>query len=336
MDWNRGYTAYYRAYTVDPETWRDMEEIDIISGSVEHTSDGLKESAKIETPEIDGSRENWIRAYMYAMQDDQPPVRVPVFTGLTGSPEKSIDGAITKYSVDCYSVLKPASDIILPRGWYAPAGISGAVIVRNLLDIIAPVDVSETSAPELTAAVIADDGETALTMAEKVLDAMSWTVRITGAGHIAIMPESTEIKASFDALNYDIVEAQVTQKNDWFECPNVYRATVGDTTATARDDSADSPLSTVSRGREVWKSENDVTLSTGESLTDYAIRALKAAQRPSNTLKYSRRFIPDVSVGDIVYIHYPDKDIDGRYKVTSQTINLEKGGKTDEGAEEVE
>ena len=75
---------------------------------------------------------------------------------------------------------------------------------------------------------------------------------------IRIMPPAQEPSARFDPIDNDMIEPRIKVTADWYSCPNVLMAVAGDVTGIARDDDPDSPLSTVARGREVWKKRGAV------------------------------------------------------------------------------
>lgn len=330
MDWSKGFTAAYYAYIVDPATWRETERMQITGGSVTRDGEGLRQSADIDCTEYDTGTEQWLRVYMDTEQAGAA-AHVPVFTGLASAPERKINGVRLELSLECYSVLKPAQDVLLPRGYYVAAGTDGAQAITDLLAVTpAPVE-AEDGAPVINGAIIAEDGETRLSMADKVLDAMGWRLQIAGDGTIMLSPRPLDPVVSFDPLDNDAIEPELTITRDWYECPNVFRVVYGDVSAEARDDDPDSPLSTVSRGREVWAEETDAELSDGETVAECAARMLHDAQRVAVTASYSRRFHPDVNIGDLVRLHYPAQGLDGDYTVTEQKITLEYGAATEEG-----
>lgn len=329
MDWNKGFSSRYYASRVDPNTWRDVERFELISGSVSRVDSGTYESADIDCREFDTSVETWIRIYLDTRQGGSA-AHVPIFTGLASTPEVTINGNVKQYPVACYSVLQPADDVLLPLGWYAPTGANSGNVIRELLKVTpAPVTV-EANAPELQTAVLAEESETNLSMVQKLLNIMNWRLRIMGDGEIVISPKPLNESATFDAIESDSVEPQITVRKDWFSCPNVLRATVEDLTAIARDDSADSPLSTVNRGREVWAEETSATLNVDEGIAEYSQRRLKEKQTVATEISYSRRFLPDVYVSDYIRLHYPRQGLEGLYRVVSQTIELSHGARTSE------
>ena len=69
-------------------------------------------------------------------------------------------------------------------------------------------------------------------------------------------------------------------------------------------------------------------------LGQYALARLKELQSPARSLDYTRRFNPNVMPGDVVRISYPAQDINGLFRVASQSIDLEYGARTKEVAYE--
>lgn len=335
MNWSKGFSASCYVKTVDPDSWRDVDKLDIYGGSVKRSDGDLAEAASLDFTNYDQTAERWIRVWMDVRQGGDSG-HVALFTGLATSPERDINGRMSTSSVDCYSVLKPAQDVLLPRGWYAPAGAEGAALVAMLLDVTPAPKIIEEGSPALTAPYIAEEGESNLTMARKLLEAINWRIRITGDGRIHIEPKASQPVVTFDNIEYDAVEPELKIGCDWYACPNVFRAIQGDSSAVAVDDDPTSIFSTASRGREIWMEENDVNLTNAESLQAYAQRRLKEEQNVVYSANYDRRFHPDVNVGDLIRLQYPEQNITGIFRVTSQSIDLESGGRTSEEAERYE
>ena len=325
MDWSKGYSAEYYATIVDPVTWKDIQRIELVGGNIKRTSTGLRDAATLDMKTWTAPIEAYIRIYLDTAQSESY-AHEALFTGLATSPGRKAYATSEDRSVDCYSVLKAADDVQLTRGWYALGGQNAGRILISLLSVVpAPVEISD-NAPTLASTIIAEDGETRLSMIEKVLDAIGWRMIIKGNGTICCGPFSDVPVATFDAVEYDIIEAPLTIKEDWYSCPNVLMAISGDMIGIARDDDQNSPLSTVRRGREVWKVEKSAALAANESIAEYANRALQEAQRIQQSVSYDRRYVPTVTIGDTVRLHYPAQDIDNNYVVSSQSITLGAGG----------
>ena len=329
MNWSKGYSAAYYAKKVDPATWQDLETINLTGGSIKRESSGLRQSADIDCVNYRIDIEQWVRIYLDTRQEGAS-AHVPLFTGLATSPADDFNGNIKNNALECYSVLKPADDMYLMRGWYAQAGRQGGDVIKQLLEVIpAPVVVTEES-PRLDTAIIAEDSETRLTMVDRILTAIDWRLRIDGDGTVYVEPKPLEPVATFDPIENDVIETAIKVTADWYSCPNVYMAIAEDLTGIARDDSPDSPLSTVNRGREVWMVDDNANLSDNESVAQYAQRQLHDAQRIQKTAEYDRRYMPEVGVGDIVRLRYPVQGLEGLFTVESQSVELGYGARTSE------
>ena len=328
MDWRKGFTARYYFTVVDKRTWRDLQPYKVISGSVKRDTSSLMQSADVETEPFPDD-ENWIRIWLDVSQNGAQD-HVALFTGLSTSPEEQTTYTKSKNSLECYSVLKPADDVLLDRGWYAPQGMKGSSLVKQLLGVgPAPIVEAEHS-PVIKESIIAEDGETRLTMSEKILKAMNWRLRIDGRGVITICPKASQPSITVNALSYDVIEPEIKRSADWYDCPNVFRAVDDDMMGIARDDDPDSFLSTVSRGREIWMEETGCELNAGETIAEYALRRLKEEQSYGISSSYNRRFIPDLYPTDVIYLHYPEQRLDGYFGITSQSIDLGFGARTSE------
>lgn len=320
MDYTKGFSAVYELVVLDPVTWVETNVAEWTGGNItKDSTSSLIESALIKTSDI-GSGEQWVRIYLQANQEGASD-RVPLFTGLTTSPKRIIEGVFEEHELICYSVLKPAEDVLVPRGYFVPAG-SDATFVKTLLsDIYAPI-VVEKSSPRLIHSIVAESGESKLSLARKTLEAIGWRIRIEGDGTVHVCGPATVISESFSSLNNDVLEVNVTDTFDWYSAPNVLRVITSTGIAVARDTKASSMFSTVNRGREIWEEETSASLNAGETTAEYAIRRLKELQNVHRTITYNRRFFPDIYCGDIVNLNYMQQDISGNYRVKNQKITL--------------
>lgn len=328
MDWRKGFSATYYASLVDVNTWKSVQKFEFTKGSIKRTVTGLRESADIECRNFTYG-ETWVRIYLVAQQGDSSET-VPLFTGLTCCPDDDIDGYRIMNNVELYSVLKPCEDVLLPRGYYIPKGMDGGRAIKKLFTVTPAPVVVDGEPPLLSSNIIAEDGENHLTMADKILNAINWRLRIDGDGTIHVARQAREPSIRFDPLNNDCIETQIKRTYDWYQCPNVFRAVSDDIYAVARDDSSASQFSTINRGREIWMEETSCNLNQGESLQQYANRRLKEEQSTSMTASYDRRFHPDIKVADIVTLDYPAQRLQGNFAIASQSIELSHGARTSE------
>ena len=330
MDFSKGYVASFYASFLDPVTWVETGRLEIVSGSVSRMSDGLRTSAELTVRNYDEPIDRWIRIYMDCSQNGSRSHQA-LFTGIVSTPGSNSDGIVTDHHLTAYSPLKAAEDIKLQLGWYVPAGTNGVRAIKKLLlNQPAPVLVNGEG-PVLQESIVAEGNENCVTMIQKILSAINWKMQVSGDGTI-ILSEITEPEPvmTFGANEADVVEKPYSKGRDWFSCPNVLYAISGNDMAVKKDEDPNSILSTVSRGREIQVIEDNVVLSENDNITQYAKRRLKELQIRTETASYTRRYIPDLFVGDAVRLNYDD--LKGIYVISSQTINLGVSGRTSEEA----
>ena len=328
MNWDKGFTATYYAAEVDKRTWHDIRRFEITGGKVSRTDNGLRNSADLECINYDGSRETWVRVWMDTRQEGDS-AHEALFTGLACAPDRDINGTLISNTVKCYSVLQPCEDVLLPRGWYAPAGTSAETILRDLLSTTPAPMVTEGNTPALAESIVAEEGENHLTMAEKILAAIGWRMQLQGDGTILIRPVANDPVVLFDPVKNDCIETKVSDSYDWYTAPNVFRAVTDTKTVTFRDES-EGPLSIPTRGREIWAEETSCKLNDGESLESYAERRLREKQQVSRVVGYTRRYTPGIYPSDIVELRYPQLDVMGSFYIKTQTISVKAGAPVSE------
>lgn len=331
MDWSRGYTAKYYMTILDKKTMRDIKRVELKGGSVKRTLDNLRQSADLDCDGFDIQGEEYIRVWLDAEQQGGFG-HTPLFTGLAMAPNNEYEGYKKSNTLECYSVLKIAEDMLLPRGWYAPVDSNGIVLVRELLGVIGvPIHVpDDVEINPLPSAIVSETKENRLSMSDKILNAMDWGLRLNGDGSIDLAPITYDVKLRIDSVANDIIENQISITYDWYNAPNVFRCFMDMSYAEAKDEDPDSPLSIQNRGREVWYEEDNVVLGTLETLGEYATRRLKELQRASLDISYTRRYWPNIFPGDVITINYPRCGVSGNFIITEQNISLGGGARTSE------
>lgn len=322
IEWSKGFVSNYYAMVVDPVTWRDVSRIELVDGSINYTDSGLRGSADITCGEFDYENEQWIRIYLNARQGYESE-NIPLFTGLSISPDLSYNGKTLSNKIQCFSPLTIADVIYLPLGWYARKDANGAETIKDLLSEIVPAPIIiDGSSPNLSQNLVAEKDETYLKMIDKILESIGWVIKLDGNGTIRISPESSDIVGSFDHINNRFLEEEIEIHTNWDKIPNVFRAIGNGVSAIAKDENGESRFSIQNRGREIWEQDTSVTLNDGETIGEYADRRLQELQELSRTASYSRRYEPNVRIGDRISINYPNQNLVGIFTVTSQTINL--------------
>lgn len=330
MDWRQGYTSTFRLYSVDQSTWGDGDEIEgLVSASI--TKD--EESSLIEDASItiDGQPRNGYVRLVVEAKNNTEMARVDLGTFLVTSPKKSISGVRMSIDLECYSVLKPASDYELPLGWYFPEGGDPIAGVCELFSgclkcPIIPVESDiRTDEPK-----VAESGETALSMALYLLKDTKWHISISGRGEVTLTKESDEIKKIFDTRDNDVLMPDLTDESDIYDIPNILR--VSDNSGKVeiiRNTDENSETSIENLGWEKWASES-LSLDYGETLVGKGSERMAELSKTTRKIGYSREFDPDLYLNDLALYLLPQQGIVGTFRVISQSLTLGKGIKVSE------
>jgi len=82
------------------------------------------------------------------------------------------------------------------------ADADGAATCRKAVELQALHHVTfDAGSPHLADSIVAEDGESDLTMAEKIITAIGWRIKISGDGRIHICEKASEVTAAFDSLS---------------------------------------------------------------------------------------------------------------------------------------
>ena len=322
MDYSQSYTATWRIFRVNRNTWADREQLqDVDSVSITRTANGsLLESGSLT---VTGEFEpDYYRIVMTAEQNGDVE-RIDVGTLFFDTNGGTIDYGTTVYSVDGYSVLYPASVTSITNGEYAPSGVNGAQYVADLLEsaINAPVVVEGAFA--LNEHIVHELGSSVLEAAWSVLDAGGFIMQIDGYGRVHIKAKPTQPSLVLNSSNMGLLTNGINYTNDMSDIPNRYIVIDDNLVVVAENNDPDSVVSTVSRGFRVDVVDTSPTPVNGETYSAYARNMLKQSSIMKDERKYTREFAPDVNVYDIV--HATISGLDGDLRVTSQSLDCGNG-----------
>lgn len=329
MDWSSSYTAKWRVYRVNRDTWADAEALSKVdSVNLSRTADGsLLESAGME---LSGEfNSDYYRIVMIAEQGGEVE-RVDVATLLFDVSGGRVDRGNTSYSVEGFSVLYPASVTAVTIGEYAPAGVNCAEYARELLEksINAPVEAEGSFT--LNDHIVHELGATVLSAVWSVLDAGNFVIQIDGRGVVHIMPKPTDPALVLSDDNQGLLMNGVDFSDNMSEIPNRYVVADDNMITIAENNNAQSPVSTVARGYSVDIIDTAPTLINGETYAEYADRMLRQSTVLKDERSYKREYAPDVYPYSIV--RGSIDGVQGDLLVQSQTINCGNGITVDERA----
>ena len=322
MDWSKSYSATWRIFRVNRNTWADAAKLaDVDEVSIARTADGeLLESGSLK---LSGDFEpDYYRIVMPAVQGDEVQ-RVDVATLLFMESGGDIDYGRTVHDVDGFSVLYPASKTVMVDGEYAPAGVDGAQYAADLLSaaINAPVEVEGSFT--LNEYIVHEIGSTVLEAVWAVLNAGNFVMQIDGRGEVHIVPKPTVPSLIIDNSNTRLLSNGVSFTADTSEIPNRYIVVEDNLITMATNSDPNSSVSTVARGYNVDEVDTSPTPINGETLSAYADRKLHEMSIQKDERTYTREYAPDVNLYSVVKASIDG--LEGNLRVESQSITCDNG-----------
>lgn len=331
MNWSQSYTAAWRVFRVNRDTWADSDKLaDVDSVSITRTADGsLLESGAIE---LSGDFQNGhYRIVMTAIQGSEVE-RVDVATLLFNSEGGSHNYGNTAHSANGYSVLYPASVTAVTTGEYAPAGVDGVQYAKELLESSINAPVETEGGFELNEHLVHELGSSILDAVWTVLDAGKYVMQIDGRGVVHIRPKPTEPSLVIDNSSRGLVMNGIEYSSDISQIPNRYIVITDNNITVASNDSRVSESSTVNVGYKVDVVDTSPTPINGQTYAEYARAKLEEMSVLKKTRTYTREYAPDVYPYSIVRASI--SGMTGDLRVESQTINCGNGITVSEKASE--
>ena len=330
MDYRQSYSASWRVFRVNRDTWADREQLrSVDSVSITRTANGqLIESGSFElTGDFDP---DYYRIVMTVEQGGEVE-RVDVATLLFNTKDGTYDYGRTVQKADGFSVLYPASTTAVIAGEYAPAGADGAQYAAKLLreTINAPVEVEGSFI--LNEHIVHKIGCWVIDAVWSVLDAGNFVIQIDGRGVVHIRPKPKDPALILDSNNMRLLTNGINFTSDISSIPNRYVVIDDSNRTIAVNNDSQSEVSTVCRGYCVDMVDEQPKPINGETYGAYAERRLKEKSVMKDERSYSREYAPDVYVYSIVRASI--NGLEGDLRVTSQAIKCDKGITVAEKAE---
>lgn len=335
-NWLKSMQQTFEYYTVDPGTWKDDKLIDnVLSCIITRDSDTeTLGSATIDVTESIG--ECYIRVYLITIQNGVKE-KHPLGTFLVQSPSSTFDGRYTKISLDAYTPLLELKENPPPLGYFTPkdANIMNSAYMLTREYSRAPV--VETVCDEtLHTDFVSNTADTWLTYLIDLISNAKYIFELDELGRILYAPKqdtaSLQPVWTYDDGNSSILYPELTMDRDLYGIPNVVEVIYskgGDYYyAKAVNNDPNSPISTITRGREITHRVTDPDLvgdPTESQIKEYAEQLLRNMSSLEYTISYTHGYCP-VRVGDCVRLNYERAGItDIKAKVISQSIRCESG-----------
>ena len=343
IDWLSSMQQTFEYYVVNPDTWKDEKLIDnVISCTINRDSEAeTLGSATIDVSESLG--ECYIRVYLITIQNGVKE-KHPLGTFLVQTPSSSFDGKIRDVSMDSYTPLLELKESPPPLGYYIAKDEN---IMDNAYRLVreharAPVVKAECDT-NLFNDFVSDTDDTWITFLIDLIANAKYTFSLDEMGRILFSPKqdtaSLQPGWTYDDGNSSILYPDLEMDHDLYGIPNVVEViySSGNEHYYSRvvNDDPNSPISTISRGREIVYRETDPSVigdPTSDQIQEYAEKLLASLSTLEYTVTYSHGYCP-VRIGDCVRLNYSRAGLNNvKAKVISQTIECEPGCKVTEKA----
>ena len=343
VDWTSSMQQTFEYYTVDPNTWKDIKPINnVISCSISRDSDTeTLGSATINMTEAIG--ECYIRIYLVTIQNGIKD-RHPLGTFLVQTPSFSFDGKAKDVSVDAYTPLLELKENLPPIGYSILKDDNIMSSAYRICREYARAPVIETGCSDiLHSDFVANTDDTWITYLSDLIRNARYKFGLDELGRIIFLPiqETASLQPvwTYTDDNSSILYPDITMDRDLYGIPNVvevvYSNGAGHYYARAVNNSPNSPISTVKRGREIVYRETNPSLNgnpTESQTQEYAESLLRDLSTLECTVTYSHGYCP-VRLNDCVRLNYSRSGLSGiKAKVISQTIDCESSCKVTEKA----
>lgn len=341
IDWTKSMKQTFEFYKVDPNTWKDTDQINVIESATinrDNSNDTLGSATIDCTEAID---ECYIRTYLIASQNGETQ-KIPLGTYLVQTPSVDFDGAKHSISLDAYTPLIELKESPPPIGYSILKGQPIMELASNLCreNMRAPV-IPAKSTEKLYDDFVSNLDDTWVTFIADLVSNAKYELGLDELGQVIFEPvqdaASLQPVWTYTDDNSSILLPDISDERDLYGIPNVvevvYSTDVGYLFSRVINDDENSPISTINRGREVVYRESSPSVTgnpTQEYLDDYAYQLLRSLSSLEHTITYTHGYCP-VRVGDCVLLNYERAGMKNiRAKVTSQSIKCETGCSVEE------
>lgn len=343
IDWHKSMQQTFEFYVVDPATWKDKTKLDCITSC---TIDRDSSNATLGSASMDSTialDECYVRVYLVANQNGFSE-RFPLGTFLVQTPSSKFDGKITEYPMDAYTPLLELKDVPPPIGYTIMKGqkimdLAYTLCQENLRTPVVKASNSDTLDDNFTSNL--DDSW--LTFLTDLIGQAKYKFGLDELGRV-IFEKQQDFASQrhvwvYNDDNSSILYPDIDDERDLYGVPNVVEVVYSTDSkylfSRIVNDDPDSPISTVSRGREVVHRVSNPNFSwnpTQAYLDEYAKQTLRNLSCLEHTITYKHGYCP-VRVGDCVLLNYERAGLKNvRAVVTSQSIDCVTGCPVEETA----
>lgn len=335
-DWTKSMKQTYEYYTVDPGTWKDSKKLKMVKSCSVNRDLSAETLGSVTLELSDMVDECYIRAYLITEQNGIKE-KFPLSTFLVQTSSYNHDGKKREVSIDAYTPLIELKENQPELGYSV---LKGENILERAYQICranmrAPV-VKTTKDTTLYSDFVANNDDTWLSFNNDLLSNAEHRIDLDEMGRTLFAPAqktaSLQPVWTYDDSNSSILYSDITLEQDLYGIPNVVEVIYSDSKdvyhARVVNDDANSPVSTVNRGREILHRVTNPDLPgipTKEHIQDYAVKLLKEVSTLEYTITYTHGYCP-TRLGDCVRINHEKAGIKNvKARVISQNIKCEPG-----------
>lgn len=335
-DWSKSMQQTFEYCIVDPGTWKDVKKLDTVKScsiTWDSSTDTLG-SATIDATDVLG--ECYIRVYLVTIQNGLRE-RHPLGTFMVQTPSSTFDGKIRTVSMDAYTPLIELKEKRPPLGYsiLKDANIMDMAYQLTAENLRAPV-VRTKNADKLHYDFISETDDTWITFIGDFIANAKYSFGLDELGRVLFVPAqdtaSLQPLMTFDDSNSSILYPEISMDHDLYGLPNVVDVIYSNGSkhhyARAVNNDANSPISTINRGREIIHRETDPSFAgepTDDQIDAYAQQLLRKMSSIEYTVNYSHGYC-GVRLGDCVRLNYKRAGITNvKAKIISQSIKCEPG-----------
>lgn len=335
-DWSKSMQQTFEYCIVDPGTWKDVKKLDTVKScsiTWDSSTDTLG-SATIDATDVLG--ECYIRVYLVTIQNGLRE-RHPLGTFMVQTPSSTFDGKIRTVSMDAYTPLIELKEKQPPLGYsiLKDANIMDMAYQLTAENLRAPV-VRTKNADKLHYDFISETDDTWITFIGDFIANAKYSFGLDELGRVLFVPAqdtaSLQPLMTFDDSNSSILYPEISMDHDLYGLPNVVEVIYSNGSkhhyARAVNNDANSPISTINRGREIAYRETDPSFAgepTDDQIDAYAQQLLRKMSSIEYTVSYSHGYC-GVRLGDCVRLNYKRAGITNvKAKIISQSIKCEPG-----------
>ena len=342
-DWASSMQQTFEYYIVDPGTWKDVRRLDNVkSCTISRDSEtNTLGSATLDVTESLG--ECYVRVYLITIQNGVKE-KHPLGTFLVQTPSSSFDGKIRTVTMDAYTPLLELKENPPPLGYSVLKGENIMQRAYQLCREHARAPVVETPCEEkLNYDFVANTDDTWLIFIADLIGNAKYSFALDELGRILFTPKqdtaSLQPVWTYDDGNSSILYSDITMNHDLYGIPNVVEVIYSSNSdlyyARAVNDDPNSPISTISRGREIIRRVTNPDMAgvpTEKQIKEYANQLLRELSSVEYTVSYSHGYCP-TRLGDCIRLNYTRAGItDIKARVISQSIKCDTSCKVTEKA----